>query len=174
MATTSPILVGRGPSALPRWPSKQKGPLSFGGKAHSGQGGAGMFISNRCLAVVIATVVVFCGIHTARAQTQSSNDRIDLLFQHRLSRVDLGIDRDFQTQFPTGSCSQQRPEPPIKCDCTDGQGHISPRQAECYSCWNPSDGQKCGGPYCQSCTEVCSAGNAGPSRGPNGCLQSPH
>ena len=131
-----------------------------------------MSIQTKRLLVIIVALAAFGNAHTARTQTSTPKDQIDLRSQHR--PADLGIDVGSVAQLPGTSCSQARPEPPIKCDCTDSQGKVSPRQAACYSCWNPSDGQKCGGPYCQSCVEVCNAGGAVPYSSPTACAQSPH
>jgi len=126
-----------------------------------------MFIPTKRLMVMTVAMAVLCTCLTARTQTPTSKDQTDLRSQHRLA--DLGIDAGLSTQLPVGSCKEERPEPPAKCSCADSQGHISPRQAACYSCWDPSSGVKCGGPYCQPCAEVCNAGGAVPPASPNTC-----
>ena len=138
-----------------------------GGTPRARPGGSGMFIPTKKLMTIFVALAVLLTPHTARNQTGPSKGQTDLRYQHRLA--DLGIDAGSVAQFPAGTCSQQRPEPPAKCNCTDVQGHISPRQAECFSCWDPASGQKCGGPYCQSCADVCTAGGSVPTRSPSSC-----
>jgi hypothetical protein len=127
-----------------------------------------MFIPAKRLTVVMTvTLAAFLNLHAAKTQTVTLKNQADLTHRHRLA--DLGIDAASLGQFPVGGCSQEKPEPPTKCNCTDALGHITPRQAACYSCWDPSTGQQCGGPYCQSCADVCVAGGGVPIRTPNAC-----
>ena len=66
-------------------------------------------------------------------------------------------------------CTQRQAEKPVTCSCTDNQGHTSHPQAQCYSCHNPVNGQKCGGPYCQSCPVLCNPAGSVPPQTPGPC-----
>jgi hypothetical protein len=50
-----------------------------------------------------------------------------------------------------GPCVQQE-APSVDCKC-GADGHVV--KARCTITVNPSTGQKCGGPYCESCYVVC-------------------
>ena len=128
-----------------------------------------MFIPTKRLMVAIAALGLSCNAYSAGAQMLTSDQNYPLS-HHKLSLADLGIGVGSPAQFPANSCSQPRPEPPVKCDCTDSQGHGSPRSAACFSCFDPSTGQKCAGPYCQSCADVCSGV---PPRSENICAPRP-
>ena len=64
-------------------------------------------------------------------------------------------------------CSQQRPEKPVVCHCARPDGSKFDKSVPEYSCYNPANGQKCGGPYGQSCYVACDPKNSVPA--PQGC-----
>jgi len=55
---------------------------------------------------------------------------------------------------PPPSCPNKRNESPVKCDCTDSQGHHFTRYAACFSCWTTVNPQKCN-TQCYACVPTC-------------------
>jgi hypothetical protein len=66
-----------------------------------------------------------------------------------------------------GLCTQERPAPTLTCHCTRPDGSKFDVGVSEYYCYNPSSGQRCGGPYGQSCNVACDPHNTTPA--PHGC-----
>jgi hypothetical protein len=77
----------------------------------------------------------------------------------------------YQLGAPTqaGSCSQRKQEKPQTCNCNDGHGNTVKKTQQCYSCYNSVGGQKCAGPFCDSCAVVCNPAGTHQTEHPGPC-----
>jgi hypothetical protein len=108
---------------------------------------------------VVLSCVVFSVLGTGQ-QVKQQTLQIDYVRQKEMLT--------FLQASAVDNCTQRRGEKPANCSCTDTSGHTFTRQAQCYSCYNPVNGQKCGGPYCYSCYTVCQPGGV-PPQNPGPC-----
>ena len=102
----------------------------------------------------IAIFLVVCALSfrcLSSAQDQQPESKGIQTDSRYLDRLDGPVFKDSLSFVFANECPVAHPEKPAICEC--GPNKVK-KQAECVSCYKAS-GQKCGGPYCQSCTVVC-------------------
>lgn len=119
----------------------------------------------KLIASLILTCVVFSVSGAGQEVKQQPAAQLDYFQRKEMS----AIYSMFQSSKPVDSCTQRHTEKPATCSCKDNSGHTFTKQAQCYSCYNPMNGQKCGGPYCYSCYTVCNPGGTVPPQNPGPC-----
>ena len=122
----------------------------------------------RIAQLITFVALTFCWLTPGHGQQTESKKQADgkndAVISPLVTTDYIGARENSLFQIPLTSASNECPvrkgDPPATCEC--GANHEK-RNAQCYSCYKPGGGQKCGGPYCESCTVVCNPAGAHPA-----------